>query len=197
MKRALVLVATAALVAGCASTTEGESTATTPAASASAPSFAGDPSDFTVTSDDIAADGELSNSAIGQSSPSCNGEGRSLHVAWSEPPAGTVSVVLTFANVTHDSSVYWARADIDPAQGEIPHGRYGASTGTELVNAFSFRYPVPPCPDDTELDEYLLTVWALDTEIGDDARTYLDIEEAIAGHVLATATLEAHARGIE
>lgn len=163
-------------------------------ASAVAPSFAGDPAEFTITSDDISADGKLSESIQGQAAITCSGPGESLHVSWNEPPAGTKSIALTFENLTVPF-VYWARIDIDPAQGEILHDRYGASSGRELTNDIGFAYPIPPCPSDESPETYRLTVWALDTELGSGLRTYVDLHEALVGHELASATLDGEAIG--
>jgi phosphatidylethanolamine-binding protein (PEBP) family uncharacterized protein len=190
----ITFAATVAIaLAGC---TAAPGDSPSPAASASPhpPTFAGDPAAFAITSDDISADGVLSNSILGQSSVTCSGDGESLHIAWSEPPAGTESIAVLFENLTIPV-VYWARIDIEPAQGEIEHGRYGSSSGRELTNHVGVRYPVAPCPSDEAAETYRITVWALDTTLGSGPRTYVDLQDGVVGHDLASAALEAEAIG--
>ena len=165
------------------------------AASASPATLNGDPAAFAVTSDDIDATGEFSNSVLGTSSPSCAGDSESLHLAWTEPPAGTQSIALLFEN-TYVDFVYWARADLEPAETVIEHDHYGAVSGRELTNDLALKYPASPCPEAGVTETYIITVWALDTVLGEDVGTYVDLREAVVGHELATATIEAHATGL-
>jgi phosphatidylethanolamine-binding protein (PEBP) family uncharacterized protein len=185
MNLKLSLAATATLALAC--TLAACSSANGPYASPSpSPSPAGP---FEISSADIGPDGIIVSSVQGQGGPMCDGAGESIAVEWTTPPSGTRSMAVTFESMSVPA-VYWSRADIDPAERAIEHGHYGASSGRELTNFFGVVYPMPPCPDNVVGEEFRLTVWALDTVLGDDVRTYLDLLEATEGHTLAVAHLD-------
>jgi Raf kinase inhibitor-like YbhB/YbcL family protein len=140
--------------------------------------------------------------AAGQPIPArhtSDGDDVSPPLAWTEPPPGTRS----FALVVHDPDapdprapkrdwVHWVLYDLPPEARSLPlgatHGSLPAGTreGRNDWGETGFRGPSPP----VGRHRYYFELSALDTvlpDLGGPARR--DLDAAMKGHVLATATL--------
>jgi Raf kinase inhibitor-like YbhB/YbcL family protein len=127
----------------------------------------------------------------------CGGANHSPSLDWSGAPAGTKSFALIVrdpdAPVT-GGFVHWVLYDLPPDTKELSGdaalkaGQPGlASTGKAAYSG--------PCPPPGKPHHYIFTLYALDIAHA-GSTTPLDaaqLEKAIAGHVLATATLRATA----
>jgi len=127
----------------------------------------------------------------------CGGANHSPSLDWSGAPAGTKS----FALIVRDPDapvaggfVHWVLYDLPPetkqlsGDATLKAGQPGlASTGKAAYSG--------PCPPPGKPHHYIFTLYALDIAHAGSS-TQLDaaqLEKAIAGHVLATATLRATA----
>jgi hypothetical protein len=124
----------------------------------------------------------------------CDGEGVSPALDFSDIPGGTVSLVLIMEDPDVPASIrpdgmwdHWLVWNIPPdtpgvGEGEALPGVSGQTTS----NTESY---VPPCPPDRE-HRYFFKLFALDTVLDLPAgTTKADLIAAMAGHVLAEAEL--------
>lgn len=131
----------------------------------------------------------------------CHGEGRSPALEWSGVPEGTRSLALIADDPDAPDPdapkmvfVHWVVWDIDPRsagfQGGItgsdsPHGaRQGKNDGGKTGWT-------PPCPP-IGRHRYFFKLYALDTQLGElngPATTKAELEQAMAGHILAEAVV--------
>ncbi|MEU9717612.1 YbhB/YbcL family Raf kinase inhibitor-like protein [Streptomyces sp. NPDC047976] len=120
--------------------------------------------------------------AAGQDAPAAN---RNPHVAWSDVPEGTRSLVLAAVDVGIPAEFdHWVLVDIDPRLGEIAEGALGRSSPDG---------PRPP-RNDGLVHRYVFLLYATDLErvpLG-AAFTAADVLEAIDGHVLDEASFTGH-----
>ncbi len=127
----------------------------------------------------------------------CDGEGVSTPLAWSEIPAGTRTLALVVDDPDIPQFVkeklgiiefdHWIVFNIPPessgvAEGEMPHGTHGKnSQGTVGY--------VSPCPPDRE-HRYVYNLYALDTGLAlGEGSTKAELMEAMQGHIMERATL--------
>lgn len=123
----------------------------------------------------------------------CDGENISPDIAWSGAPDGTQALVLVVADPDAHDFVHWLVYDLTdtPARG-LPTG-ISASLDAPLqgTNDFGRRGYGGPCPP-SGTHHYRFTLSALDEvlEITGTPKVH-DLRAAMAGHVLAEATLTA------
>lgn len=130
----------------------------------------------------------------------CQGDDVSPPLAWTDPPKGTKS----FALVVDDPDapdprapkrtwVHWVLYDLPADARGLPEGAtraslpHGTIEGVNDWNDRGWRGPSPP----VGTHRYFFKLYALDTELeglGSGASKN-DVENAMTGHVLATATL--------
>lgn len=143
----------------------------------------------------------LSSSSFGAGQPisarnTSDGEDVSPALEWDDPPPGTKS----FALVVHDPDapdprapkrdwVHWVLYDLPASARSLPEGTptpRGAHEGRNDWAETGWRGPSPP----VGRHRYFFELSALDTELPDLGQpTRRELEEAMKGHVLATATL--------
>lgn len=122
----------------------------------------------------------------------CDGAGDSPQLAWSAPPAGTVSLALivTDPDAPGRTFVHWVLYDLPagtralpealPAQGEL------ASGGRQASNDFGNIGYGGPCPPGHSPHHYVFTLYALDVKLNLSAgATVLQVEAAMKGHIQA------------
>jgi Raf kinase inhibitor-like YbhB/YbcL family protein len=130
----------------------------------------------------------------------CEGDDVSPALAWNEPPKGTKS----FALVVDDPDapdprapkrtwVHWVVYDLPAHARSLAEGARRASLPTGAVlgendwHQLGWRGPCPPIGR----HRYFFKLYALDTSLEDlgGGASKADLENAMMGHVLATATL--------
>lgn len=115
----------------------------------------------------------------------CDGEGISPPLAWSDPPIGTESIALLVddPDAPDGPFVHWMIADLPPdvqhleEGGAVPHDAY---VGESDAGTASYYGPCPP----TGVHRYRFHIYALDTTIGRRPKNREELLSAIAGHVL-------------
>lgn len=121
----------------------------------------------------------------------CDGNDTSPPLALSGVPDEAAALVLTVVDtdVPNGGFVHWTVWNIDPAtadvaQGTVPSGGIEGQTSRGSPGYFG------PCPP-TGMHHYVFTLYALDAGLVLDPATdgRAEIEDAIQGHVLATAEL--------
>lgn len=128
----------------------------------------------------------------------CRGDDVSPPLAWSDPPAGTVS----FAVVMDDPDAvpvagfvwdHWVLHGLPPDSRSLPEAVPTTPTidggGTQGENSFGRTGYGGPCPPPGQTHTYAFTVFALDVDPDPAGPTKADLLAAIDGHVLAEATL--------
>lgn len=126
-----------------------------------------------------------------------DGDDASPALAWTDPPAGTKS----FALVVHDPDapdprapkrdwVHWLLYDVPAGTRSLAEGTRtlprGAHEGRNDWGEIGWRGPSPPIGR----HRYFFELFALDCELPDlGSATRPEIEEAMKGHVLGTATM--------
>lgn len=124
----------------------------------------------------------------------CDDLGVSPDLRWSGVPGGTQSLALIMKDIDNVTGehVHWILYDIPATLDELPAGIQGV--GVTGRNDFSVREYRGPCPPATHPPHrYVFELHALDVETlglpeGCDRQT---LEQAMEGHVLQTATLQA------
>jgi hypothetical protein len=130
----------------------------------------------------------------------CDGDDVSPALTWTDPPEGTKG----FALVVHDPDapdphapkrrwVHWVLYDLPAHARALPEGAtrasipIGAVEGENDWHEPGWRGPCPPVGQ----HRYVFELYALDTSLEDlgGGASRADLENAIMGHVLATATL--------
>lgn len=145
--------------------------------------------DLVLSSPDLDARGLLPQWSIGRATGFCDGENRSPELRWRGAPEGTEAFVLTMTDPAFPSYTHWVVTDIPGHVTRLEQAPDGA-VGVGVVGRSSAGVGgyTGPCRAG---NPYVYTLYALDVEIGGEPRTTLaQAEEAIAGHVLDTATLE-------
>ena len=154
-----VLVVSAALLGGCASGT-GSATPATPsvalgsAASSLGPGSSGTPTTEANVSNSPASGGSftLTSSAFspGGAIPrtySCDGEGRSVPLEWSDVPSGTAELALLVDDPDAGGFVHWVAAGIPPTASGLAEGASGSKdVPIEGRNGAGRNGWTGPCP---------------------------------------------------
>jgi hypothetical protein len=189
VRRPIVVLVAAGLLAGCGSSGNPSGGPSDPAGSSgqsgqsSGPGGNAGPAALAVTSTSW-RDGAQLAPPIG-CTPSDSGH--SPAVSWSAAPAGTTSYAVTIID-TDAGFLHWAVLGLPPTVHSLPAG---ASPGgqlppgaRELANSFGKAGYGGPCPPGGARHHYVLTVWA----VRGDASTVAEVQhEAIASGTL-TAT---------
>jgi Raf kinase inhibitor-like YbhB/YbcL family protein len=147
---------------------------------------------------------EITSSAFapGQAIPSaytCDGDDESPPLSWQGLPAGTKSLVLIVDDPDAPDPaapkmtwVHWVLYNLPPSASGLPRGvtRNDLPTGTrEGVNDWKRTGYGGPCPP-VGRHRYFHNLYALDTVLPDLGKaTKAAVEQATAGHVLASAEL--------
>jgi Raf kinase inhibitor-like YbhB/YbcL family protein len=138
-----------------------------------------------LTSADFKADGAI------PSQFTCQGRNTSPQLAWSGPPAGAKSFLLTMIDPDSPGGdfVHWLVYDIPATAGSIPQGGPLPPGAKELGNDFGRPGYGGPCPKAGPPEHrYVFTVYALDTaSLGKVGRQ--DLMAKIKAHSLASARL--------
>jgi hypothetical protein len=126
----------------------------------------------------------------------CNGAGVSPQLAWSAPPAGTVSLALivTDPDAPGGTFVHWVLYNLSAgmqalpeglsAQGELPDG---SLQGRNDFGALGYG---GPCPPGHSPHHYVFTLYALDTKLHlPPGAKRVQVEAAMQGHILARGEL--------
>jgi Raf kinase inhibitor-like YbhB/YbcL family protein len=120
----------------------------------------------------------------------CDGEGQTPVLKWSEPPAGTKSFALVIDDVDAPGGTFrhWGVFDI-PASARTIGG--GAKMGIEVTNDFGKPGYGGPCPPKAQTHHYHFKLFALDVDkLGvSPAAKVLDVETAAQKHALAKGEL--------
>lgn len=119
----------------------------------------------------------------------CDGEGMSPPLSWTQVPEGTQSLVLLMEDPDVPTPrspdyvrVHWLLTDIDPDLGGLEEGR--VPYGVRVIQDY-----VPPCPAAGQ-HGYVFSIYALDERIalGEDP-SWPEIRMAMGGHVLSWNTI--------
>jgi Raf kinase inhibitor-like YbhB/YbcL family protein len=137
---------------------------------------------------------ELSSRAFAEGEPipakhTCDGDDVSPPLAWTDLPEGTMSVALCLddPDAGRYPFTHWLAWNLPPAAGALAEGEAAPAEGRNDFGAPGYR---GPCPPPGKPHRYVFTLYALDAEpeLGPSDRR-LSFDEAIDGHVLATAGL--------
>lgn len=122
---------------------------------------------------------------------SCDGENVSPDLAWAGAPSGTKGLVLTVIDPDARDFVHWIVYDITGTPtGGLPLGISSSPDAPpQGTNSFGKRGYGGPCPP-SGTHHYQFTLSALDASLAITGAPRIDaIKAAMAGHVLARATL--------
>ena len=127
----------------------------------------------------------------------CDGDNRSPHLAWTEPPAGTRSLALIVddPDAPHGTFAHWLLYDLPPDIRELGEHAPGAGTGErgrEGRNGFDDHGYGGPCPPPGDPPHrYRFTLYALDapTLKFPDAPTLHELEAEVSAHIIDSARL--------
>jgi Raf kinase inhibitor-like YbhB/YbcL family protein len=119
----------------------------------------------------------------------CDGDDVSPPLAWTEPPGGTVALALCLddPDAGRYPFTHWLAWALPAAAGGLAEGEAAPSEGRNDFGAPGYR---GPCPPPGKPHRYVFRLYALDVEpaLGPSDRR-LSFDNAIDGHVLATAEL--------
>jgi Raf kinase inhibitor-like YbhB/YbcL family protein len=126
----------------------------------------------------------------------CEGENVSPPLAWTGAPPGTRSLALIVDDpdapdpaAPQRTFVHWVLVDLPPSETGLPEGMrippHGARAGLNDWKKPAWGGPCPPIGR----HRYFFKLYALDAALGLDRPSKQDVEEAMADHVLAQATL--------
>lgn len=126
----------------------------------------------------------------------CDGEDLSPALSWSEPPAGSQSLVVICddPDAPVGTWVHWVLFNIPPTTRSLPEGVPAdpavAGVGTHGSNSWHRLGYGGPCPPAKSTHRYYFKVYALDTHLalkaGADRQA---VEKAMKGHILAEGQL--------
>lgn len=128
----------------------------------------------------------------------CSGGNVSPQVAWHGAPPGARSYAVTVFDPDAPGGAgwwHWIVLNVPPGATELPEGAgSGGSLPAGAVQARS-DWKTPryggPCPPPGSTHRYVLTAYALDAARLDPPRTRAELEAALRGHALASASLVA------
>ena len=119
----------------------------------------------------------------------CDGDDVSPPLAWTAPPAGTVSLALCLddPDAGRYPFTHWLAWGLPAAAGGLSEGEAAPAEGRNDFGAPGYR---GPCPPPGKPHRYVFRLYALDAdpELGPTDRR-LSFDEALEAHVLATAEL--------
>jgi Raf kinase inhibitor-like YbhB/YbcL family protein len=122
----------------------------------------------------------------------CEGDDVAPHLAWGNPPEGTVEVVVIVddPDAPGGTFTHWTVWGLEPGD-ELPGGMSdGAVEGRNDFGSVGYRGPCPPPGD--EPHRYRFRVLAVDRPLGlDEGAPPVDVAAALEGHVLGEGVLEA------
>lgn len=122
----------------------------------------------------------------------CDGENISPQLVWTDPPEGTVELVLLFEDpdAPGGTLVQWVVFNLDPAlggleQGKVPAGALGGK------NDYGRNDWSGPCPPIGKAHRYIFTLLALSSPSGlaEGANPRDDLPYALSGKVLGQTQL--------
>ena len=126
----------------------------------------------------------------------CSGAGTSPQLAWSAPPAATVSfaLIVTDPDAPRGTFVHWVLYDLPagtralpeglPAQGQLADG---SRQGRNDFGSIGYG---GPCPPRGPAHHYIFTLYALDAKLNlAVGATRAQMETAMQGHILAQGEL--------
>lgn len=120
----------------------------------------------------------------------CDGEDVSPALSWSDPPAGTraLALIVDDPDAPVGTFTHWLAWNIDPLAGGLGEGESAPATGRNDFGTGGWSGPCPPPGHGAH--RYFFRLHALDAEldVGFHAGRR-ELEQALAGHVLATAEL--------
>lgn len=126
----------------------------------------------------------------------CNGAGVSPQLAWSAPPAGTVSfaLIVTDPDAPGRTFVHWLLYDLPAAAQALPEGLLGlgqlSNGARQGRNDFGDLGYGGPCPPPGSPHHYVFTLYALDAKLNlPVGATRAQVEAAMQGHILAKGEL--------
>jgi Raf kinase inhibitor-like YbhB/YbcL family protein len=143
--------------------------------------------EFTLTSSSFEAGGSIPRRYT------CDGEDVSPALAWDGVPDDATALVLIVDDPDARGFVHWIVLDLTAsASGSIPVGyASGADAAQQGTNDFGRVGWGGPCPP-SGAHRYVFTATALDAPLGlAEAPRAAEVRAAMAGHILAQATLEA------
>ena len=116
-------------------------------------------SGFTLTSTDVADGGRL------PIEYTCDGDGSTLPLAWSDAPAGTQSYAVIMHHVATPEEIhwYWVLYNIPADVTSLPKNVTGIGTLGNNINTGLVEYS-PPCSQGPGDKEYIYTVYALSAQ---------------------------------
>lgn len=148
----------------------------------SATPTSGNPSTFTVTSNDLA-------SSRWPSADTCDGADDIPDLHWTAGPPATAAYALQLfdPDAPNGGFTHWMLANEPPSLRE-PTPR----TGVSGKNDFGNEGYNGPCPPRGSTHRYVLTVYALDAMLAlHPLYRHADFQQALQGHILAQASLTA------
>ncbi|MGB9409561.1 MAG: YbhB/YbcL family Raf kinase inhibitor-like protein [Terracidiphilus sp.] len=126
----------------------------------------------------------------------CNGAGISPQLAWSAPPAGTVSfaLIVTDPDAPRGTFVHWVLYDLPAETRALPEGLPGLGQlddgSRQGRNDFGEIGYGGPCPPPGSPHHYVFTLYALDAKLNlPVGATRAQVEGAMQGHILARGEL--------
>lgn len=145
--------------------------------------------------DDDAATIRLASSAFSQDQAiparfTCDGEGVSPPISWSDVPADAKSLVLILEDPDAMDGVHWLIYDIPPARTGFGSDTAPADARVGLNDAGRRRYEAP-CSRSLEATRYVFSIYALDRRLDLDEADAVRIRRAMAGRVLSQGTMVA------
>ncbi len=126
----------------------------------------------------------------------CSGAGISPQLAWSAPPAGTVSfaLIVTDPDAPGRTFVHWVLYDLPAETRALPEGLPalgqlddGSRQGRKDFGELGYG---GPCPPGKAAHHYVFTLYALDAKLNlPVGATRAQVEAAMQGHILARGEL--------
>ena len=137
----------------------------------------------------------LTSSAFGNgeeipSRHACEGEDVSPALSWSDVPAGSraLALVVDDPDAPVGTFTHWLATGIDPAAGGLAEGQSAPVEGQNDFGALGWSGPCPPPGHGAH--RYFFRLHALDAPLDVGFRSgRSEFDQALAGHVLATAEL--------
>ena len=126
---------------------------------------------------------------------SCTGPGQVPAIFWRDPPTGAQSMAVIMEDPDAPSGLFthWIVYNLDPAEGGVPPNQLPvaerAGSGFQGLNSLKTRGYLPPCPPDATVHRYVFTLYALDTRISPSIPDRSQIDAAMEGHILETASI--------
>jgi Raf kinase inhibitor-like YbhB/YbcL family protein len=124
----------------------------------------------------------------------CDGDNRSPHLAWTDPPEGTRSLALIVDDPDAPSGTFthWLLYDLPADLRELSESDPGKTPGVSQRNSFGksgYGGPCPPPGDPPH--QYRFTLYALDvpTLKISGSLTAKELEAEISAHILGSARL--------